>query len=608
MNLSHKQSAWGTLFSAALLASPLASCTEEPLPRPNVIVIMTDDQGYGDLAVHGNPIIKTPHLDRLHAESVRFTDFHVDSFCAPTRAALLTGRMSERTHVRTTVLKRNFLNREETTMAEFFQASGYKTGQFGKWHIGNNYPYRPMDRGFDRWVGQGAGIGTASDYWGNDRLDDHYYYDGEWQQIDGFNTDVFFDEAMKFIEESGEEPFFMYLATYTPHGPMNILPEWRRQYLGYGDPPKVRFWGDTWDLYAILTRFDYNIGRLRAFLEENNLHENTLLVFTTDNGTSDGDKVFNAGMRGRKGQMFEGGHRVPLFMHWPAGGLQGGRDVDRFSWHFDLLPTFIELCQLETPERGHLPFDGRSLKPLLYDAHAQWDDRVVFLHQQNVREVPVKGQNSLVATERWRLINRNALFDIKLDPGQNYNVASEHPDVVAELGSLYDAYWEELGMEAYPYQRPIIGTPYQKTTWLTTEDWIREDNMPSWQQYHVLPAEPKQGFWPVEIAKDGRYAFDVRRWPRELNHPVTAGLPEEVNPRITTLGEPLRRSEGRAIPVVEIRLEVGDQSVQRRVTEGDVGADFALNLNAGATEVRAWMVDEEGNEQSAYYIYVTGLD
>lgn len=332
-------------LTVALLTSQLVSCQEKSPRPPNVILIMTDDQGYGDIAAHGNPIVQTPHLDKLHSESVRFTDFHVNSFCAPTRAALLTGRMSDRTHVRTTVLGRNFLNREETTMAEFFQASGYNTGLFGKWHIGHNYPYRPIDRGFDRWVGQGGGTGSANDYWGNDRLDDHYYYNGEWKQIDGFGTDVFFDETMKFIKESGENPFFIYLPTYAPHGPMNILPEWRRQYQGLGDAPKAPFWGDTWDLYATLTRFDYNIGRLREFLRENNLDENTILVFTTDNGSSDGDMVFNAGMRGRKGSKFEGGHRVPLFVYWPDGGLTGGRDIDRFTWHFDLLPTFIELCE-----------------------------------------------------------------------------------------------------------------------------------------------------------------------------------------------------------------------------------------------------------------------
>ena len=187
--------------------------------RPNVILIMSDDQGYGDLACLGNPFIKTPNLDKLHDEGIRFTDFHVNCFCAPTRAALMTGRMSDRTDVRCTINLRNYLNRNETTMAEFFKSSGYKTAQLGKWHIGGEYPYRPIDRGFDYWVGQGdGGTGTTSDYWGNDRMNDHYLVNGEWKKIDGFCTDIFFNEAINFIDRSKKDPFFVYLATYIPHG------------------------------------------------------------------------------------------------------------------------------------------------------------------------------------------------------------------------------------------------------------------------------------------------------------------------------------------------------------------------------------------------------
>lgn len=227
------------------------------------------------------------------------------------------------------------------------------------------------------------------------------------------------------------------------------------------------------------------------------------------------------------------------------------------------------------------------------------------MHQQNVRETPVKGLNSLVATDRWRLINQQMLFDVQLDPAQNYNVASENPEIVADLVARYDSYWDELGMEHYPFPRPIIGSPFQQTTWLTTEDWFREDNVPSWQQYHILSGQPTKGYWPVEIAESGRYIFDVRRWPMELNHPMAAGLPERVNHGITTLGEPLRMAEGKAVPVRSVRLEIGEYTLEAPVTPSDVRAYFEVDLEAGETDIRAWMIDHEGHMQSAFYIYVT---
>ncbi len=589
------------------------SCKESEKTPPNVILIMTDDQGYGDLACLGNPIVQTPHLDKLYAESLRFTDFHVNSFCAPSRAALLTGRMSDRTHVRTTVYGRNYLNKEETTMAEFFKASGYNTAHFGKWHLGNNYPYRPIDRGFDRWTGQGGGTSSASDYWGNDRWNDFYDCDGKWENISGFGTDVFFDEAMDFMKSSRSQPFFVYLATYVPHGPMNVLGKWREEYATEEtEPHRSVEWGDTWDLYASITRVDYNLGRLRDFLEKNGLDENTLLVFTTDNGSADGFVVYNAGMRGSKGSSYEGGHRVPLFIHWPDGHLQEGKDIDAFTWHFDLLPTLIEMCDLKTPERGHLPFDGRSLVPLIEeDSDPDWNDqdRVVFMHTQNIRETPVKGLNSLVATEKWRLINGKQLYDIKTDPGQENNVASENEQVVTELMHRYNEHWNELKMEDYPYPRPAIGTSHQEITWLTPEDWIRDsEDIHTWNQQQVLAGAKNSGFWPVEIAQKGMYRFEIRRWPAELDIPLSTGLPERTDEDITRLGRPVQMAEGKAIPVTNVQLEIDGEMWNKEIKPSDTFAGFDIPLAAGNKNIRAWLYDHENNRQGAYYIYARRLN
>jgi arylsulfatase A-like enzyme len=589
-----------------LIVVGLKGCTEKQEKHPNVILIMTDDQGYGDVRAHGNPYIHTPNLDKLHGESVRFVDFHVNPFCSPTRAALMTGRLSDRSQVRSTIYLRNHLSREETTMAEFFKATGYQTGQFGKWHLGRNYPYRPIDRGFDQWVGLGdGGLGTASDYWGNDRMNDHYYRNGVWEFFEGFGTDVFFDEAMKFIEGAGGDPFFVYLATNIPHGPMNVMPEWREPWEGQ-DIPGTSPWGDVVDLYATLARFDQNVGRLRTFLEEKGLDENTILIFLTDNGTANGAQAYNAGMRGRKGSLYEGGHRVPCFIHWPKGGMDQGVDVDRFTAHIDLLPTLIEVCGLQTPERGHLDFDGRSLVPLLRDPGAAWADRTLIMHVQNTMEYPEKGRSTLVATERWRLVNGRELYDIVADFSQENDVADQHPEVVADLSDRYEAYWEASGLGYHPYPRPVIGSGYDKETWLTSDGWVIDRREPhTWNQVHVLAGVKNSGYWLVEIARKGTYCFDVRRWPKELDHPIAAALPADTNSDITCLGEPVIVEHGEAIPAAKVRLRVGDRQMEKEVGPADVRAVFEMPLPPGPTVVRAWLLDGDNNEWGAYYVYAS---
>ncbi len=582
-----------------LAASACLPCHASPTRKPNVILIMSDDQGYGDLGCHGNPIIKTPNLDTLHAESARFTNFHVNAFCAPTRAALMTGRMSDRTHVRTTVFGRNHLNRAETTAAEFFKASGYATGHFGKWHLGRNYPYRPMDRGFDQWVGHGdGGTGTASDYWGNDKMNDTYYRNGQWETFSGFCTDIYFDEAMKFISRTRDAPFFVYLATNVPHSPWNIPRSWRKPYEG-------RVPSATVDFYATISRLDYNLGRLRQFLAEARLADNTILIYLTDNGTSGGDKVFNAGMRGRKGSVYEGGHRVPCFIHGSASDIKQSIDIPALTYHFDLLPTLVELCALDTPGRGHLKFDGRSLVPLLKTPTANWPDRTVFMHQQNCREVPTKWLNALVMTERWRLIQGQELYDMRADPGQIQDIAEKHPRIVSRLRHRYEAYWDELDMAAHPYARPIVGSRHEEETWLNPDAWILDSPTPhTWDQRHIRTGVVNSGFWPVELAQEGTYQFDVRRWPKELDLPITAPLAPDSSSDIDARGLSVQPGKGKAIAAARVELCVGKHRRVRDITATDTCATFDLPLPAGPAPVRAWLIDAKGNRRGAYYVYV----
>ncbi|WP_111708982.1 arylsulfatase [Lutibacter citreus] len=595
-----------TIIIGLLVLTQSCTHSESRLEKkPNVILIMTDDQGYGDLACHGNPIIKTPNLDDFYSESIRFTDFHVNAFCAPTRAALMTGRMSDRTHVRSTVYSRNHLNREETTMAEFFKASGYHTGLFGKWHLGRNYPYRPIDRGFEQWVGHGdGGTGTASDYWDNDKMNDTYIRNGKWEKLEGFGNDIFFNEALNFISKNKDESFFVYLATNIPHAPWNIQNEWSKTYKNIDR--KNPNWESEMDFLSTISQFDKNFGKLKEFLSTNKLDENTIILFLTDNGTVAGDVIYNAGMKGKKGWLYEGGHRVPLFIHWPAGKMNEPMDIDQLTSHIDILPTLIDLCDLKTPDQGHLKFDGRSLVPLIKKEKPEWEKRVLFQHSQNTSENYIKWKNSLVYTEGWRLLGKNELYNIKTDPEQENNLADQYPEIVQELSKKYDAFWEEIQIANNPYPRPIIGSGYDEETWLTCDAWILDDpNIPTWDQSHVLSAVKNNGLWPIEIASEGEYQFDVRRWPKEIDHPISAALSAKNSGDIFSRGKPVIRKKGIAIPAVKVRLEIGEKKLEIKIKDIDNSAVFNVQLPAGPTNVKAWLIDIDGNEQGAYYIYVS---
>lgn len=603
--------ALAAMVFAFCAAAPPAGMAEEAVgqsetaTRPNVVIVITDDQGYGDLACHGNPIIQTPHMDALHAQSVRLTEFHVDPTCAPTRSALLTGCYSHRVKVWHTITGRNMLARSATTMADVFRRAGYRTAHFGKWHLGTNYPYRPIDRGFETWLGQGdGGTGTTTDHWGNDRVNDVYLRGGRIESIEGYAPDVFFEEAISYVRSSARasrrQPFFVYLATYVPHSPWAI-PEidWVDR---YRDKVPLR----TAYFFASISRVDENLGRLRRCLEEEGVAENTLLIFMTDNGSSGGFRVFNAGMRDHKGSHYDGGHRVPCFIHWPAGGLDKPRNVDRLTAHFDLLPTLIDLCGIEQPESPR--WDGRSLKPLLYDPEAAWKDRALVVESQRI-DVPEKGRKFAVMSERWRLVDGRELYDIQADPGQQRDLAGEHPSVVTRLRRAYDQYWESVSRDDEAYQRPIIGAGPQRETYLCSEDWRPLEGYCAWSQAAVAKASPVTGEWLVEVARNGRYRFEVRRWPRELDVPITGKPTYTAEPDAWLNDEPIRgtlyRAEPEAVPVASIRLRVGREKHEAAVSETDRAKVFTVELPEGELSIEAQLLDAEGKVLSgAYYVYV----
>lgn len=580
------------LVLAVALLAPQALLAK----APNIVLVITDDQGYGDLSCHGNPVLKTPHLDALHAESVRLTDYHVAPTCAPTRSALITGHWTNRTGVWHTIMGRSMLRANEVTIGTLLSKAGYSTAMFGKWHLGDNYPYRPEDRGFQEVLRHGGGgVGQTPDYWDNAYFDGSYWHNGIPEQVKGFCTDVFFDYAIQYIasRRNREQPFFVYLCTNAPHGPMHAPEEKSRPYqeLGTG----------LANFYGMIGNIDDNVGRLRHYLRENDLEENTIFIFTTDNGTSSGANVFNDEMRGRKGSEYDGGHRVPFFIHWPAGGLVGGRDVSTITSYVDIVPTLLDLCGVPAP--AAIRFDGQTVRPLLYnDSSVAWPDRIIVTDSQRVRD-PIKWRKSAVMTDQYRLINGKELYDIRVDRSQKSDIAPEHPGVVKRLQAFYDEWWAELEPTFAQTTEIYLGHPEAQSVRMTAHDWIADGSTP-WNQRAIRNGERREnltGYWAVKIIEAGDYEVELRRWPREVDKPITASLPPgEPVPGATAF----RVAPGVAFPAVSALLKLGGQTLSMPVEAGASSVTFRLPLAAGTDELWAKFIDAEGNKMGAYYAYV----
>jgi len=535
--------------------------------RPNVILVMTDDQGYGNLRCHGNEVLSTPNLDRLHAESIRLTNFHVDPTCSPTRSALMTGRYSSRTGVWHTIMGRSLLRRDEVTMADVFAKSGYRTGAFGKWHLGDNYPFRAQDRGFQETVMHGGGgVTQTPDFWGNDYFDDTYWKNGTPTPFKGYCTDVFFDEAMKFIERNKDRPFFCYLPTNAAHGPFLVAEKYSQPYLDKGVPRnRARFFG-------MITNIDENMGRLRKKLDDLSLAENTILIFMTDNGTAAGG--FNAGMRGKKGSEYEGGHRVPFFVHWPA-KLRAGVDVDALTAHIDVLPTLVDLCGLKKP--AGVRFDGTSLADLL-TGKADWRERTLVVHSQRI-EHPTKWRKSAVMTDRWRLVNGKELYDMRADPGQKTDVAEGHPGAVTVLRQAYEEWWRSISQRFDEYCEIVIGADQENPARITAHDW--HGSRVPWNQGAIRNAPLANGFWAIDVARKGRYEFTLRQRPAEADFPIQAKT---------------------------ARLKIGNVDTDKPIPTGAAAVTFNVELPAGKTRLQTWFNETPDRSRGAFFVYVRRLN
>ncbi len=558
--------------------------------RPNVILILTDDQGYGEVGAHGNDVIQTPNLARLYEESVRLTDYHVAPVCTPTRAQLITGQDAVRTGAWGTTWGRSLPRRELTTVAEVFAANGYRTGHFGKWHLGDNYPYRPEDRGFQEVVRHGGGgVGQQPDYWGNNYFDDVYCHNGGWKKYEGYCTDVWFDEAMRFIEESyaQDDPFFCYIPTNAPHGPYFVAERYESMYAG-DEVVNPAF-------YGMITNIDENIGRLEEKLRELDIRSNTILMFMTDNGSAAGCSLdeegfvsagFNAGMRGKKGSYYEGGHRVPFFIRWPAGGLGSPRDVEVLATAQDFMPTLIDLCRLEPPAGA--VFDGVSLAGALTGGAEPMDDRMIVVQYSQTTTHPPKWR-SAVLWGKWRLVHGEELYNIAEDPRQRQDVAAANPEVVQQMREHYEQWWAVVSPGFVEVSRIPVGHENENPTTLHAFDW---HGRTAWNQRHVLAGAELNNYWTIEVSQSGTYEISLRRWPKTVSVPLT-GAPADG---------------GKKLPIRSARLAVAGFDETRSVDKQDEAATFRLELKEGNTRLQTWFLDETGTALcGAYYVEVRRL-
>jgi arylsulfatase A-like enzyme len=578
------------------LAVPLLTLLGQ---RPNVVIVITDDQGYGDLGCTGNPIIKTPAIDRLANESVWLTDYHVAPTCSPTRAALMSGHWTNRTGAWHTIMGRSMLREDEGTLGYFFKGAGYETGMFGKWHLGDNFPYRPEDRGFNEvYRHGGGGVGQTPDVWDNSYFDGGYFHNGRIVPAKGFCTDVFFDQANRFISESAksEKPFLAYISTNAPHGPFHCPQKYMDLYKGQS--PTIQAF------YGMITNIDENVGKTRKLLKDLGIYEDTIFIFTTDNGTARGRTVFNAGMRGQKGSEYDGGHRVPLFLHWPKAGMVEKRMIGTLCHAVDVAPTLLELIGAKKPEGYN--FDGISIKKLLEGKTGNWSDRMLVTDSQRVRD-PIKWKQSAVMSQGWRLVNGKELYHIDSDSGQEKDLSGKHPERVAMMRAFYDTWWAELEPTFARTTELYVGHPEHPVVSLTSHDWIQKA-YPPWNQgqnRNRLPVHPRKkdlkhdGHWAIKVVQAGMYKVEVRRWPAESGKKINEFLPAGKN--VPGADKAFRSHLGLGINATAATLRLNGEDLETiSVEDSTESVTFEVNLPAGKHKLSPYFTIPQG-ELGCYY-------
>ena len=483
-----------------LLCSFFIVCGLSALPfgeKPNIILVITDDQGYGPIGKHDHPWIQTPNLDKLHSQSIRFERFLVSPTCSPTRAALMSGRHPMKNGITHTILERERMALSTITLPQVLSMAGYSSGIFGKWHLGDEEPYQPHKRGFDEAFIHGAGgIGqkfncSCADVPGNKYFDPVIRHNGSFVKTSGYCTDLFFTAGMGWIKDMKEKskPFFAYISTNAPHGPFIAPPKYAKKFTDRGFSERDA------GFYGMIENIDKNMGRLMEKLDQWDLNKNTILIFMSDNGSvggmvREGSKLgtskdgkpmegFNAGMKGAKASADEGGVRVPFFVRWP-GKFSSGKAVERISAHIDLLPTLAHIAGIDQLPKGQV--EGRSLVPLLKNPKAKWKDRYLFTQgarwKTGAEPTDHMWKRFAVRNERFRLVE-NSLYDMKADPGQTTDVASKFPEIVKSMKEAYEKFWQDTTPFMVNENAPLSPTrPYH----VLYEKQLNSEGIPTWRE------------------------------------------------------------------------------------------------------------------------------
>jgi arylsulfatase len=564
------------------------------------LIIFTDDQGFSDLSFYGNPSLETPGLDALARDSLRLEDFLASPTCSPTRAALMTGKHEFKVGITHTVSGRSLLKPGIPTLPAHFQAAGYRTAIFGKWHLGETYPSRPQDRGFDEvFIHLGGGIGQTPDYWGNAYFDPHIHHNGNWTKTEGYCTAVFSQAAWDWIDNGSTSPWFAYLSLNAPHTPLEIDEKLAQKYLDKGLPEsQARF-------YAMIDDLDREIGELLNKLEDRGLSENTIVLFMGDNGSAKGgnpsEMEYNAGLRGTKASPYQGGVRVPCLLRWPAGKIQGGRPIESLTSMIDIFPTLAELAGI--PLDRHTPTDGRSLVPLLNNTNdANWADRTVVTHVgrwPNGEAEAHKHRGSAIRNERFTLVNGIELYDLQNDRSEQRDVSEEYPEALQMLTRSYNQWWSEVRPLAEDVTPITVGATVAPISDLTCMDWgasgIEKNSVkyPPWNQDYVQALSTGKrvnditpfGAWTLDFARSGQYRITLRT------------LPEEA---------PAAEASLRAGTA---RLWIGKDELVQNIQPGSRFVEFETQIKSGITplETRIECDDQSIPAHGAFYVRIEYL-
>jgi len=593
--------------------------------KPNIVLVLTDDQGKNDLHCEGNPYVKSPNIDKFYNDAVRFTNFHVSTTSSPSRSAIMTGRYTDRLNCYHTIAGRSMVYSDETFLSEVLAQHGYATGMFGKWHLGDNYPFRPMDRGFQRVVRHGDGAITGTpDYWGNDYFDDTYWTDGVPVKYKGYCTDVWFREAEKFIKKNADSgrPFFCYLSLNAVHGPHNVPVKYYHMYnkLNKDIVPER-----NQRMYGMVTNIDDNFKILQDDLKKWGLKNNTIFIFMTDNGTSGGELTYDAGLRGHKGSEYEGGHRVPFYIQWPAGNIGGentttaGKDINTLVAHYDLFPTLIDLLDINYHPKK--PMDGKSWLPLIKTLQcgiedipnkgsskvaetAQWEDRALFVDTQRIMDMS-KYRRYSIMTQQWRYTNGH-LYDMRNDLAQTTDVSKSHPYVVKYLKEAYERWWASFINEGVDqrYARIICGTKYENPVRLTCHDLHTANLGHAWSQEGIREAQPGiHGCWKIRIAETGKYKISLRHFPRSSGYGINDHVPaQKPDERFETTYSASTKDD-----FVTAFLCIGPVKKRIKISDGVKEISITTDISEGNYDLWAELIDSQDRCYPAYFVYVEKL-